>query len=98
MLRKMKINKYFLGIVLIIIIIMYFMAGVLFLGNTREDNNMKVSTEQQEIAYQTFKSETEGYSLASKYAENLRIILWTKKLLIYNSRRQRNFYRIILKE
>ena len=69
--RKMKINKYFLGIVLIIIIIMYFMAGVLFLGNTREDNNMKVSTEQQEIAYQTFKSETEGYSLASKYAENL---------------------------
>ncbi len=69
MLRKMKINKYFLGIVLIIIIIMYFMAGVLFLGNTREDNNMKVSTEQQEIAYQTFKSETEGYSLASKYAE-----------------------------
>ena len=67
----MKINKYFLGIVLIIIIIMYFMAGVLFLGNTREDNNMKVSTEQQEIAYQTFKSETEGYSLASKYAENL---------------------------
>ena len=53
----MKINKYFLGIVLIIIIIMYFMAGVLFLGNTREDNNMKVSTEQQEIAYQTFKSE-----------------------------------------
>lgn len=28
----MKINKYFLGIVLIIIIIMYFMAGVLFLG------------------------------------------------------------------
>ena len=32
---------------------------------------MKVSTEQQEIAYQTFKSETEGYSLASKYAENL---------------------------
>ena len=40
MLRKMKINKYFLGIVLIIIIIMYFMAGVLFLGNTREDNNM----------------------------------------------------------
>ena len=71
MLRKMKINKYFLGIVLIIIIIMYFMAGVLFLGNTREDNNMKVSTEQQEIAYQTFKSETEGYSLASKYAENL---------------------------
>ena len=96
--RKMKINKYFLGIVLIIIIIMYFMAGVLFLGNTREDNNMKVSTEQQEIAYQTFKSETEGYSLASKYAENLRIILWTKKLLIYNSRRQRNFYRIILKE
>ena len=71
MLRKMKINKYFLGIVLIIIIIMYFMVGVLFLGNTREDNNMKVSTEQQEIAYQTFKSETEGYSLASKYAENL---------------------------
>lgn len=71
LLRKMKINKYFLGIVLIIIIIMYFMAGVLFLGNTREDNNMKVSTEQQEIAYQTFKSETEGYSLASKYAENL---------------------------
>lgn len=71
MLRKMKINKYFLGIVLIIIIIMYFMAGVLFLANTREDNNMKVSTEQQEIAYQTFKSETEGYSLASKYAENL---------------------------
>ena len=67
----MKINKYFLGIVLIIIIIMHFMAGVLFLGNTREDNNMKVSTEQQEIAYQTFKSETEGYSLASKYAENL---------------------------
>ena len=74
MLRKMKINKYFLGIVLIIIIIMYFMAGVLFLGNTREDNNMKVSTEQQEIAYQTFKSETEGYSLASKYAENRGII------------------------
>ena len=71
MLRKMKINKYFLGIVLIIIIIMYFMAGVLFLGNTREDNNMKVSTEQQRIEYQTFKSETEGYSLASKYAENL---------------------------
>ena len=69
--EEMKINKYFLGIVLIIIIIMYFMAGVLFLGNTREDNNMKVSTEQQEIAYQTFKSETEGYSLASKYAENL---------------------------
>ena len=66
MLRKMKINKYFLGIVLIIIIIMYFMAGVLFLGNTREDNNMKVSTEQQRIEYQTFKSETEGYSLASK--------------------------------
>ena len=29
LLRKMKINKYFLGIVLIIIIIMYFMAGVL---------------------------------------------------------------------
>ena len=55
MLRKMKINKYFLGIVLIIIIIMYFMAGVLFLGNTREDNNMKVSTVQQSIAYQTFK-------------------------------------------
>ena len=54
MLRKMKINKYFLGIVLIIIIIMYFMAGVLFLGNTREDNNMKVSTEQQRIEYQTF--------------------------------------------
>ena len=27
-----------------------------------------------------------------------RIILWTKKLLIYNCRRQRNFYRIILKE
>ena len=53
MLRKMKINKYFLGIVLIIIIIMYFMVGVLFLGNTREDNNMKVSTEQQEIAFQT---------------------------------------------
>ena len=51
--------------------IMYFMAGVLFLGNTREDNNMKVSTEQQRIEYQTFKSETEGYSLASKYAENL---------------------------
>lgn len=96
--RKMKINKYFLGIVLIIIIIMYFMAGVLFLGNTREDNNMKVSTEQQEIAYQTFKSETEGYSLASKYAKICRIILWTKKLLIYNFRRQRNFYRIILKE
>lgn len=71
LLRKMKINKYFLGIVLIIIIIMYFMAGVLFLGNTREDNNMKVSTEQQRIEYQTFKSETEGYSLASKYAENL---------------------------
>ena len=71
LLRKMKINKYFLGIVLIIIIIMYFIVGVLFLGNTREDNNMKVSTEQQEIAYQTFKSETEGYSLASKYAENL---------------------------
>ena len=71
MLRKMKINKYFLGIVLIIIISMYFMAGVLFLGNTREDNNMKVSTEQQRIEYQTFKSETEGYSLASKYAENL---------------------------
>ena len=71
MLRKMKINKYFLGIILIIIIIMYFMAGVLFLGNTREDNNMKVSTEQQRIEYQTFKSETEGYSLASKYAENL---------------------------
>ena len=67
----MKINKYFLGIVLIIIIIMYFMAGVLFLGNTREDNNMKVSTEQQRIEYQTFKSETEGYNLASKYAENL---------------------------
>ena len=67
----MKINKYFLGIVLIIIIIMYFMAGVLSLGNTREDNNMKVSTEQQRIEYQTFKSETEGYSLASKYAENL---------------------------
>ena len=64
--RKMKINKYFLGIVLIIIIIMYFMAGVLFLGNTREDNNMKVS-----IVQQTFKSETEGYNLASKYAENL---------------------------
>ena len=83
--RKMKINKYFLGIVLIIIIIMYFMAGVLFLGNTREDNNMKVSTEQQEIAYQTFK-------------KICRIILWTKKLLIYNCRRQRNFYRIILKE
>ena len=94
----MKINKYFLGIVLIIIIIMYFMAGVLFLGNTREDNNMKVSTEQQEIAYQTFKSETEGYSLASKYAENLQNNSWTKKLLIYNCRRQRNFYRIILKE
>ena len=71
MLRKMKINKYFLGIVLIIIIIMYFMAGVLFLGNTREDNNEKVSTEQQRIEYQSFKSETEGYSLASKYAENL---------------------------
>ena len=73
----MKINKYFLGIVLIIIIIMYFMAGVLFLGNTREDNNMKVSTEQQEIAYQTFKSETEGYSLASnsldKEAINLQL-------------------------
>lgn len=69
--RKMKINKYFLGIVLIIIIIMYFMAGVLFLGNTREDNNMKVSTVQQSIAYQTFKSGTEGYNLASKYAENL---------------------------
>ena len=68
MLRKMKINKYFLGIVLIIIIIMYFMAGVLFLGNTREDNNMKVSTVQQSIAYQTFKSGTEGYNLASKYA------------------------------
>lgn len=71
LLRKMKINKYFLGIVLIIIIIMYFMAGVLFLGNTREDNNMKVSTVQQSIAYQTFKSGTEGYNLASKYAENL---------------------------
>lgn len=71
LLRKMKINKYFLGIVLIIIIIMYFMAGVLFLGNTREDNNMKVSTVQQSIEYQTFKSETEGYNLASKYAENL---------------------------
>lgn len=71
MLRKMKINKYFLGIVLIIIIIMYFMAGVLFLGNTREDNNMKVSIVQQSIEYQTFKSETEGYNLASKYAENL---------------------------
>ena len=70
MLRKMKINKYFLGIVLIIIIIMYFMAGVLFLGNTREDN-MKVSIVQQSIEYQTFKSETEGYNLASKYAENL---------------------------
>lgn len=69
--RKMKINKYFLGIVLIIIIIMYFMAGVLFLGNTREDNNMKVSTVQQSIEYQTFKSETEGHNLASKYAENL---------------------------
>ena len=69
--RKMKINKYFLGIVLIIIIIMYFMAGVLFLGNTREDNNMKVSIVQQSIEYQTFKSETEGYNLASKYAENL---------------------------
>lgn len=94
----MKINKYFLGIVLIIIIIMYFMAGVLFLGNTREDNNMKVSTEQQEIAYQTFKSETEGYSLASKYAENLQNNSLDKKLLIYNCRRQRNFYRIILKE
>ena len=66
----MKINKYFLGIVLIIIIIMYFMAGVLFLGNTREDN-MKVSIVQQSIEYQTFKSETEGYNLASKYAENL---------------------------
>ena len=64
-------NKYFLGIVLIIIIIMYFMAGVLFLGNTREDNNMKVSIVQQSIEYQTFKSETEGYNLASKYAENL---------------------------
>ena len=98
MLRKMKINKYFLGIVLIIIIIMYFMAGVLFLGNTREDNNMKVSTEQQEIAYQTFKSETEGYSLHQNMQKICRIILWTKKLLIYNSRRQRNFYRIILKE
>lgn len=71
LLRKMKINKYFLGIVLIIIIIKYFMAGVLFLGNTREDNNMKVSTVQQSIAYQTFKSGTEGYNLASKYAENL---------------------------
>lgn len=71
LLRKMKINKYFLGIVLIIIIIMYFMAGVLFLGNTREDNNMKVSIVQQSIEYQTFKSETEGYNLASKYAENL---------------------------
>lgn len=47
------------------------MAGVLFLGNTREDNNMKVSTVQQSIEYQTFKSETEGYNLASKYAENL---------------------------
>ena len=66
-----EINKYFLGIVLIIIIIMYFMAGVLFLGNTREDNNMKVSIVQQSIEYQTFKSETEGYNLASKYAENL---------------------------
>lgn len=67
----MKINKHFLGIVLIIIIIMYFMFGVLFLGNTREDNSIKVSTEQQEIEYQSFKSETEGYNLASKYAENL---------------------------
>ena len=47
------------------------MAGVLFLGNTREDNNMKVSIVQQSIEYQTFKSETEGYNLASKYAENL---------------------------
>ena len=54
MLRKMKINKYFLGIVLIIIIIMYFMVGVLFLGNTREDNNMKVSTEQQEHSISDF--------------------------------------------
>ena len=94
----MKINKYFLGIVLIIIIIMYFMAGVLFLGNTREDNNMKVSTEQQEIAYQTFKSETEGYSLASKYAENLQNNSLDKEAINLQFRRQRNFYRIILKE
>ena len=92
MLRKMKINKYFLGIVLIIIIIMYFMAGVLFLGNTREDNNMKVSTEQQRIEYQTF------IVLHQNTQKICRIILWTKKLLIYNCRRQRNFYRIILKE
>lgn len=72
--REMPVFPGFLEIIRVvvkIIIIMYFMAGVLFLGNTREDNNMKVSTEQQEIAYQTFKSETEGYSLASKYAENL---------------------------
>ena len=55
----MKINKYFLGIVLIIIIIMYCMAGVLFLGNTREDNKSKVNTEQQRIEYQNCKSETE---------------------------------------
>ena len=96
--RKMKINKYFLGIVLIIIIIMYFMAGVLFLGNTREDNNMKVSTEQQEIAYQTFKSEQKAIVLHQNTQKICRIILWTKKLLIYNCRRQRNFYRIILKE
>ena len=47
--RKMKINKYFFGIVLIIIISMYFMVRVLFLGNTREVNKMKVSTVQQSI-------------------------------------------------
>ena len=77
---------------------MYFMAGVLFLGNTREDNNMKVSTEQQRIEYQTFKSETEGYSLASKYAENLQNNSLDKEAINLQLQGQRNFYRIILKE
>lgn len=94
----MKINKYFLGIVLIIIIIMYFMAGVLFLGNTREDNNMKVSTVQQSIEYQTFKSETEGYNLASKYAENLQNNSLDKEAIDLQLQEAKKFYRIILKE
>ena len=78
---------------------MYFMAGVLFLGNTREDNNMKVSIVQQSIEYQTFKSETEGYNLASKYAENLQNNSLDKEAIKFTIAGGKEiFYRIILKE
>lgn len=75
------------------------MAGVLFLGNTREDNNMKVSTEQQRIEYQTFKSETEGYShLHQNTAENLQNNSLDKEAINLQLQEAKKFYRIILKE